>query len=81
MNKEAKQYSKKANYTSNNYKLKKENGEIVKHIDENKDHYVFCVTGSQGNEEIECKIGGIVVNGVVDSGSRYNLMDMNTWND
>lgn len=52
--------------------------ETVKHI-ETIPEYVFCITDTDNNEEIEFKVGGGITKGVVDLGSKFNLMDQGTW--
>lgn len=45
-----------------------------------KDDYIFCITtGSDSMNEITCKIGGVEVKAVIDSGSKYNIVDANAW--
>lgn len=46
-----------------------------------KDDYVFCITDSDlaKRNEITCKIGGITTSVVLDSGSRYNIIDSKDW--
>lgn len=37
-----------------------------------KENYIFCITaGSDTKNEIKCKIGGVEVKAVIDSGSKY----------
>lgn len=52
------------------------NDESVKYVTHN-DEYVFCM-GDLHNE-INCTIGGIEAKAVIDSGSRYNIMDVQSW--
>lgn len=47
-----------------------------------KGDYVFCITtnaNSKNENEIDCKIGGIVVTATIDSGSKYNVIDVKDW--
>lgn len=45
-----------------------------------KDEYIFCIADASINtNEIECKIGGIPIAVVIDSGSKYNIIDVNAW--
>lgn len=39
---------------------------------------MFCIS-APNNNEVRCKIGGVETHGVIDSGSKYNLMDQVTW--
>lgn len=32
------------------------------------------------SNEIQCKVGGVVLKAIIDSGSKYNIMDRETWN-
>lgn len=50
----------------------------MKHIASDESEYVFGISDCSKNET-RCKIGGIKTNGVIDSGSKHNLMDQNTW--
>lgn len=45
-----------------------------------KDDYIFCInTDSVAENEIKCKIGGIDVAATIDSGTKYNVMDVEAW--
>lgn len=45
-----------------------------------KDEYIFCIVNTSINtNEIKCKIGGVVITVVIDSGSKYNIVDVNAW--
>lgn len=47
-----------------------------------KGDYVFCIntnTDSKTENEIDCKIGGIDVRATIDSGSKYNVIDVKDW--
>lgn len=45
-----------------------------------KDDYIFNInTESTAENEIKCKIGGIEVTATIDSGSKYNVMDVEAW--
>lgn len=45
-----------------------------------KDDYIFCInTDSVAENEIKCKIGGITVTATIDSGTKYNVMDVEAW--
>ncbi|KAJ6648539.1 Retrovirus-related Pol polyprotein [Pseudolycoriella hygida] len=42
--------------------------------------WVFCITSASLNDnEIKCKIGGVELVVVIDSGSKFNIVDMNAW--
>lgn len=58
---------------------KSESDEMVKHITNENEEYVFNVTTADDGSEIQCKIGGIDASAVIDSGSKYNLMSQATW--
>lgn len=52
----------------------------VKHItNESDDDYVFCIASCVKGGEVSCKIGGVTVDALIDSGSRYNLMSQAHW--
>lgn len=72
--------SKKARSTSDGGPAGQKQEETVKHISENKIEYVFAITDRCEKDEIQFKIGGIDSNAVIDSGSKFNLMDQGTWN-
>lgn len=59
-----------------------DNGEeSVKHITVDKEEYVFNVTARDVGIEVRCKIGGIAASAIIDSGSKYNLMSQESWED
>lgn len=59
--------------------VKAEESSTVKMVDSNvKDEYIFCI-GNETSNEIDVKIGGIALTVVVDSGSKYNIVDSKTW--
>lgn len=70
---------KKPTVTKNEKQIDQQPAETVKHITESKPKYVFCITDHHSNDQIECKVGGVATKGIVDSGSKYNLMDQETW--
>lgn len=43
--------------------------------------HVFCITSADVSDEIWCSIGGIEIKVVVDSGSKYNLVDRDSWSE
>ncbi|XP_055858008.1 uncharacterized protein K02A2.6-like [Episyrphus balteatus] len=63
-------------------KLKPDESETIKLLDASdankKVEYIFCIGDTAGNE-IRCKIGGVAVKVVVDSGSKFNIIDSKTW--
>lgn len=50
-------------------------------IDDYEDEYVFMIRTQKDANQIWCKIGGIETPAIVDSGSKYNIVDRETWND
>lgn len=46
---------------------------------ENEYEDIFCIDGPSVSNKIWCVIGGIDVEVVVDSGSRYNIVDLQSW--
>lgn len=45
-----------------------------------KDDYIFCInTDTVAENEIKCKIGGTDVTATIDSGTKYNVMDVEAW--
>lgn len=40
---------------------------------------VLCIDIPGGGNEIWCNVGGVHIKVVIDSGSKYNLVDRNTW--
>lgn len=40
---------------------------------------VFCIATAEDSNEIWCQIGGVEVKVIVDSGSKYNIVDRDTW--
>lgn len=64
-------------------KTKSDENETVKLVnayDSNvKDEYIFCITSGKSDNEIGCKVGGVPINVVIDSGSKYNIMGHKTW--
>lgn len=57
------------------------NEESVKHITVDPEEYVFNITAKDDGIEVQCKIGGIATSAVIDSGSKYNLMSQQIWED
>ncbi|XP_040159183.1 uncharacterized protein K02A2.6-like [Anopheles arabiensis] len=53
--------------------------DTVKHIDNNTTEYVFHLTPYDNSSEMCCKIGGIPINAMIDSGSKYNLISQIVW--
>ena len=51
----------------------------VKHISSHE--YVFNVTTADDGSDILCQIGGVKVRGIIDSGSKYNLLSQTIWED
>lgn len=41
-----------------------------------KPEYIFCI---DGENDIHCKIGGVDVTATIDSGSKHNIVCMDTW--
>lgn len=68
-------------------KFAKTDVETVKMVDTPfKDEYLFCIESMVTEEHVNCignelkmKIGGVIVIVVVDSGSRFNIIDSKTW--
>lgn len=60
-------------------KKKKQESEI-RMIENNDYDDVFCVYTDDASNEVQCMIGGIGLKAIIDSGSRYNIMDRGTWN-
>lgn len=63
---------------SNVKRQKTENIDLITNVD---NEYVFCITDCEVKNEIICKIGGIKIKIVVDSGSKFNLIDEKSWSD
>lgn len=60
---------------------KKKNDDSAVRLIENEEYDdVFCVSTADSSNEIQCKVGGIQLMAVADSGSKYNIMDRATWN-
>lgn len=68
-------------------KAKPEEMSTVKLVDSNvKDEYIFCISdeyvfcvNSELSNEIQVTIGGVQLKIVIDSGSKYNIVDSKTW--
>lgn len=59
---------------------KRKQEETVKFVaNANNEDYVFCIKTNDRGNEIKCCIGGIETNAIIDSGSKYNLLDFGTW--
>lgn len=43
------------------------------------DKYIFCVSTTETCNDVKFKVGGVSVTGIIDSGSKYNLVDEKTW--
>lgn len=61
--------------------VKRKRAETVKLVTSDENEYVFCITEGEGSNVIECKIGNITTKAIVDSGSKFNLMDEKSWSD
>lgn len=53
---------------------------VVQMIENGEYDDVFCIGTSDASNEIECTVGGIKLNAIIDSGSKCNIMDRETWN-
>ncbi|XP_065080271.1 uncharacterized protein LOC135703086 [Ochlerotatus camptorhynchus] len=51
----------------------------VNQIVDTETEYVFNVTTTNNDGEVQCKIGGVAVSVVIDSGSKYNLLSESVW--
>lgn len=51
----------------------------VKHIADKDTEYVFNVTSSNDDGEMQCEVGGVGMCAVIDSGSKYNLLSQGDW--
>lgn len=51
------------------------NANVVKFVDE----YVFCIQSDDQDNIVRCKIGQVEATAIIDSGSKYNLLDYKTW--
>ncbi|XP_055604197.1 uncharacterized protein K02A2.6-like [Uranotaenia lowii] len=58
---------------------KNDESNVVKHIADKQEEYIFHLTTSEGNGEINCEIGGVKISAIIDSGSKYNLMSQKNW--
>lgn len=60
---------------------KRQKREIVSSIENygNDSEYIFCIEVPDKPERIQCIVGNIPISAIVDSGSRYNLIDSETW--
>lgn len=60
---------------------KKEKHESAVQMIENSNYDdVFCVYTDDASNEVLCTVGGIGLKAIIDSGSKYNIMDQETWN-
>ncbi|XP_055612518.1 uncharacterized protein K02A2.6-like [Uranotaenia lowii] len=68
---------------SNSETIRKTSSHSVKHVvDETVDtgsEYIFNVTSSDSDCELQCQIGGVLVSAVIDSGSKYNILSQANW--
>lgn len=51
----------------------------VNQIVDTETEYVFNVTTTNNDGEVQCEIGGVAVSVVIDSGSKYNLLSESVW--
>lgn len=58
---------------------KKKQESTVQMIENDEYDDVFCVFTMDASNEIQCKVGGISLSAIIDSGSKHNIMDYNTW--
>lgn len=57
---------------------RKKPGDTVKYVETKRDdEYIFCI-GDQHNE-IQCAIGGVPIKVIIDSGTRFNIVDSGSW--
>lgn len=86
-NKDRKRFGKEDTVKQEDGRANKSNKDKIKSGDVNKidaktneTKYVFCIGTSQSTNEMKCNIGGIDTTAIVDSGSKYNVMDEQSWN-
>ncbi|XP_073835818.1 uncharacterized protein [Musca autumnalis] len=53
----------------------------MEEYDDNADDNVFCISTSDSSNEIRCQIGGVETTAIIDSGSKYNVVDRENWMD
>lgn len=58
---------------------KKAKTEAVQNVSDEEVNYVFHIAAMEKINEVVCKIGGVNTNVIIDSGSKYNLLDKNMW--
>lgn len=58
---------------------KQKQTETVKLITAKDSEYIFCISDREDSNSVKCKIGNIETKAIVDSGSKFNLMDENSW--
>lgn len=58
---------------------KRAKSETVQNVSDEEVNYVFHISTAGKSNEVICKIGGVNTSVVIDSGSRYNLLDESKW--
>ncbi|XP_073820661.1 uncharacterized protein [Musca autumnalis] len=53
----------------------------MEEYDDNADDNVFCISTYDSSNEIRCQIGGVETTAIIDSGSKYNVVDRENWMD
>ncbi|XP_026745717.1 uncharacterized protein LOC113507064, partial [Trichoplusia ni] len=75
---------KREDKPNNNSKIKKKRNEVnlinVRNDSSEEDHYVFNMNDDD-EANIECEMGGVKVNLLIDSGCKLNLITEKTWED
>ncbi|XP_073814237.1 uncharacterized protein [Musca autumnalis] len=73
---------KSLNRATGNYETKRvQMVSSMEEYDDNADDNVFCISTSDSSNEIRCQIGGVETTAIIDSGSKYNVVDRENWMD
>lgn len=59
--------------------MRKPRSTTVNQIVDAETEYVFHVTTTNNDGEVQCEIGGVAASVVIDSGSKYNLLSESVW--
>ncbi|XP_055615270.1 uncharacterized protein LOC129761559 [Toxorhynchites rutilus septentrionalis] len=61
------------------HEVRNQGSSTVHQIVDTDTEYVFNVTTTDNDGEVQCEIGGVTISAVIDSGSKYNLLSEIIW--
>ncbi|XP_055633425.1 uncharacterized protein LOC129773799 [Toxorhynchites rutilus septentrionalis] len=59
--------------------IRNQESNSINQIVDKETEYIFNMTTSENDGEVQCEIGGVAVSAIIDSGSKYNLLSELVW--